>query len=91
MNPPKTARIAMSGIMAFTPSAAPRFFSVVESVSQALKAASFAVEPKKVITQSRMMVKEMPTEAALTAAPKRRPITSVRMKAKARMEIPQAI
>ena len=42
----------MSGRMASTLSARPRFCWVVLSVTQALKAASLAVEPKKVITQS---------------------------------------
>ena len=54
----------MSGSVAMTDSARPRFVSSVASVSQALKAASFAVEPKKVITQSSTTII---TAAAATA------------------------
>ena len=39
-------------MMASTVSTRPRFSGTVTSVTQALKAASLAVDPKKVITQS---------------------------------------
>ena len=67
INPPNTTSILTSGIIAFIPSAAPRFEESVESVSQALKAASLALEPKKVITQSRMIVRLTPKDAAEAA------------------------
>jgi len=49
---PNTISMASSGNVESTESTRPRFDSVVESVTQALKAASLAVEPKKVMTQS---------------------------------------
>ena len=63
---PNTTRIARSGIIALIPSAFPRLLSSVISVNQALKAASFAVEPKNVIRQSSAMVNEIPRTAAGT-------------------------
>ena len=91
MNPPKTTRMAIRGIMELTPSAIPRFVSSVLSVSQALYAASFAVEPKKVMTQSRMMVREMPICMAEAAMGNRAPRKSIRRKAKPMIEMPQII
>ena len=91
MNPPNTARIEISGIMELMPSAAPRFPGSVESVSHALYAASFAVDPKKVITQSRMITSVIPTDAALTADPNTAEITSARISAKAMIDTPHAI
>ena len=91
MKPPNNTRIEISGIMELMPSAAPRLVASVASVSHALYAASFAVEPKKVITQSRIMTSVIPTEAVLTAAPNREEITSARIRANAMIEIPQAI
>src|SRR5574344_3010302 len=88
MKPPKTTSIEMSGIMALIPPAEPLFVSSVESVSHALKLASFAEDPKNVITQSIMMTRETPTEAADVAAGNKTLITSVRMKAKLQMETP---
>ena len=66
INPPKTTKIATSGIIEFIPSTEPLLVESVESVSQALKAASLAEEPKKVIAQSKTIVSEMPSEAADT-------------------------
>ncbi len=43
-------------MIASTPSTRPRVCTVVDSVTHALKAASFAPEPKKLITQSRAMI-----------------------------------
>ena len=90
IKPPKTTRILTRGIMALMPSAAPRLEGSVESVSQALKAASLAVEPKKVITQSKIMVRLMPTVAALTAIPKVLLMISSRRRIKLKMEIPHS-
>ena len=89
INPPKTTKIARRGIMELMPSAAPRLVLSVESVSQALKAASLAVEPKKVMTQSRMMTKETPTAAADVAMGKRAPMMSVFKSIKLKMEMHQ--
>ncbi len=85
---PNTTKIASMGIMALMPSAAPRLELSVLSVSHALKQASLAVEPKKVITQSMMMVRLMQTVLTATPAETIGLITSVRMRAKLRMEIP---
>ena len=91
IKPPNTTKMASSGIMALMPSTAPRLVESVESVTQALKAASLAEEPKKVITQSKAMTKDTPTDAAEAAAGNRVLITSVRMRAKLRMDTPQQI
>ena len=82
--------MASIGIMALTPSAAPRLVSSVESVSQALKQASLAVEPKKVITQSMMMTRLMQTVLTATGTPTAGAITSARMSEKLRMETPHS-
>ena len=50
---PKTTSMATRGMTASTASTRPRLLSLVTSVTQALKAASLALLPKKVITQSR--------------------------------------
>ena len=81
----------MSGIMALTPSAAPRFVASVESVSHALKQASLAEEPKNVITQSMIITRETPTEAADVVVGMNFSIISVRIMAKERIEIPQSM
>ncbi|MPN47569.1 hypothetical protein SDC9_195172 [bioreactor metagenome] len=52
--PPKIISIATSGSTDSTDSTRPRLSSWVTSVTHALNAASFALEPKKVITQSIM-------------------------------------
>ena len=52
----KTSSIATSGIVASHPSTRPRFAGTVESVTQAAKAASFAPEPTKLMTQSSAMI-----------------------------------
>ena len=80
-----------SGIILFMPSAAPRLVLSVESVTQALKAASLAVEPKNVIRQSKMIVSETPRAAALVTMGNILPSTSVRISAKQNMEIPHRI
>ena len=78
------------GIMALMPSAAPRLVSSVLSVSQALKQASLAVEPKKVMTQSMRMVRLTQTVVTATPAETMGLMTSTRMRAKLRMEIPHS-
>ena len=77
--------------MALTPSAEPRLVESVASVSHALKQASLAEEPKKVITQSITMTSDTPTEAAEAAMGKIFSITSVRISAKLQMLMPQRI
>ena len=78
--------------MELIPSAAPRLCSVVESVNQALNAASLAVEPKKVITQSINMTRLIPIDAAPAAAvPRKDMIISFRIRANPRIESPHAI
>lgn len=61
--------------MASTPSTRPRFAGVVESVTQALNAASLAPEPKRLITQSRttMVTTATPTARAASGAPSATP------------------
>ena len=88
MKPPNTTSTASRGIMALMPSAAPRLVSSVMSVSQALKQASLAVEPKKVMTQSMMITRVTPT-AATDSPGNTAAITSSRMKAKLQMVMPQ--
>ena len=83
--------VATSGIMALMPSTLPRLLSSVTSVSQALKQASLAAEPKKVITQSMIIVRETPTAAAEATAGNSAWITSRRIKLKLQMVIPQRI
>lgn len=61
---PNTTSIATSGITARTDSTRPRLLLLVTSVTQALKAASLALLPKKVITQSSTITV---TAAACTA------------------------
>ena len=65
-NSPKMTSMEMSGRMASTDSALPRASFGTVSVIQALKAASLAVEPKKVITQSSTTI--MTAAAAVAAA-----------------------
>ena len=91
INPPKTARMATRGIIAFMPSAAPLLELSTLSVSQALKAASFADEPKKVIRQSRIITREIPTDAAEATIGNTAEMTSSLMRINASMEMPQRI
>ena len=95
IKPPKTTRIAIRGIMALMPSTAPRLVSSVESVSQALKQASLAEEPKKVMMQSRAMVRVMHSDSAalLVDIMGKNRLWTVpsRIRPKPRMEIPQRI
>ena len=70
------------------PSAAPRLVESVESVSHALNAASFAVEPKKVITQSRMIVSEIHTAVRLAVIAAAGFITPFDKNTKLKIEIP---
>ena len=90
IKPPNTTKMAIMGIMALMPSAAPRLVSSVLSVSQALKQASLAVEPKKVMTQSMRMVRLTQTVVTATPAETMGLMTSTRMRAKLRMEIPHS-
>ena len=90
IKPPKTASIATSGIIEFMPSALPRFDESVLSVSQALKAASFALEPKNVITQSKIMTSETPILATDTAVGKSAFNTSNLTSEKQSIETPQS-
>ena len=90
IKPPKTTRIDTSGIIAFIPSAAPLLVSSVLSVSHALNAASFALEPKKVIIQSKAMTSEAPTVAAEAVAGITAEIKSVLISEKQSIEIPQS-
>ena len=83
--------MAISGIMALMPSMLPRLVSSDTSVSQALKQASLAEEPKKVMTQSMRMVRLTPTEAADAAPGNRALITSMRIRLKLQMLMPQAM
>ena len=67
--PPNTASLASSGMAEFTPSTLPRFFSVVMSVTQALKHESFARLPKNVMMQSNTMVSVTPNAMAAAVEP----------------------
>ena len=60
--------MAASGITASTVSTRPRFSGTVTSVTHALNAASLAVEPKNVITQSSITTSTAVAWAACTAA-----------------------
>ena len=91
IKPPNTTRIATSGIMALMPSAAPRLVLSVLSVSHALKAASLALLPKKVIRQSRAITRDTPRVAALAICGNSPVRTSSRTSIKQRMEMPQRI
>ena len=79
------------GIMALIPSMLPRLESSEISVSQALKQASLAEDPKKVITQSITMVSPTPKDAAAAALGIQLWITSIRSRLKLQMLRPQAI
>ena len=87
----KTTKIAISGIIEFIPSAFPLSSLVTLSVSHALKHASFADEPKKVITQSIIITSVTQTADADAAIGKSAPIISTLISAKLRIEIPQRI
>ena len=91
IKPPNTTSTATSGIIAFIPSARPRFSLSVESVSHALNAASFAVEPKNVITQSRIIASDTPTVAADVVIAKVFSIKSVFKNTKLKIEMPHRI
>ena len=81
--------------MALMPSALPRLVASVESVSQALKQASLAELPKKVIRQSSPMVRLMhrPYTGARveTAGKKMFWMVPCRIREKLQMEMPQRI
>lgn len=79
--------MASSGMAELTPSTLPRLVSSVTSVIQALKQESFDKLPKKVITQSKMMVRVMP-KVAMAAASRARAAETLCRPAKARMERP---
>jgi hypothetical protein len=83
--------MARRGIIALIPSAAPLFELGTDSVSHALKQASFALEPKNVITQSIIIVRLTPTLAAETTEGKRAFIISTLINAKEIIEMPQRI
>lgn len=85
---PKMTSIEMSGSVAMTDSARPRFDSSVASVNQALKAASFAVEPKKVMTQSSTTIMTAAAETALAAGKSFAAFSTV-TRPKAAVEAPQ--
>ena len=91
INPPKTTKIATSGIMELIPSTEPLLVESVLSVIQALKAASFAVEPKNVIMQSNAIVSVTPNAAAEVTIGKSVPSTCVFSNAKQKMEMPHNI
>ena len=79
---PKTTSMAMRGMTDSTASTRPRFSSPVTSVTQALKAASLAELPKKVITQSKMMTMTAAARTARAAGRNRSsPCTDTRAKA----------
>ena len=77
-----------NGRAASTPSVLALVDLSVESVTQALKQASLAVEPKKVITQS-MMTAIQPPKATALADGNIFAMVSVFRKAKASNEMPQ--
>ena len=91
MNPPNTKRIATSGIMELKPSILPRSPSSPLSVSHALYAASFADEPKNVMTQSRTITNVTPREAAAAALPAIRVSISTLISPNPKIEIPHTI
>ena len=74
--------MAARGMTASTASTRPRLPSFVTSVTQALKAASLALLPKKVMTQSSTMTRTAPAWAAL-AGPTSASSPLVRTSAKA--------
>ena len=72
----------MRGMTDSTASTRPRFSSPVTSVTQALKAASLAELPKKVMTQSKMMTMTAAARTARAAGRNRSsPCTDTRAKA----------
>jgi len=89
INPPNTRSIDTKGIIEFIPSAAPLFVESVESVSHALNAASFAAEPKNVITQSSRMVSVTPSDVTETAMGNNVPNVCVFNATKLNIETPQ--
>ena len=91
MKPPNTTKIETSGIIELKPSIFPRLPSPPLSVSHALKAASLAAEPKKVIIQSKAMVNVTPRAAACTAPPAIGVRVSTLIKANPKIEIPQTM
>ena len=82
--------MATRGIIALIPSALPLFDESVISVSHALYAASFALEPKKVITQSIIITSVIQT-ALTDAAGKSFPITSTLINANESMDVSVAL
>ena len=91
MNPPNTTSVAMSGIIEFIPSMRPLSDESPLSVIHALNAASFAVEPKNVMTQSIMIVSCIPSVNAAVMLPAVFSSISVLISVNARIEIPQKI
>ena len=91
-NPPATLSIAARGSIESTPSTVPRNEDFVLSVTQELKLASFAAEPKSVITQSPTITR---VSASLTAAspstPKSADIVAGDKNPKSATVIPQII
>ena len=88
--PPKMMSIEIRGKIAKTDSIFPLVCGVEISVAKALKAASLAVLPKKVIRQSRIMIKT-PASIAAFATGNKAAILSVVIKANDKTERPQAI
>ena len=75
--------------MELIPSIEPRLDSSPTSVSHALKQASLALEPKKVITQSIIITSVTPTDAATETSETNCVMISILINAKLKIEIPQ--
>ena len=67
------------------------FLGMCSYLAVSKNVASFADDPKKVIAQSRIIVRVTQIAAALAAAGKSAPMVSVLISAKAKIEIPQRI
>ena len=85
---PNTTKMETSGIMELIPSILPRLASSPQSVIQALKPASLAEEPKKVMTQSIRITRVTPREAAAAVLPAIGVKISMRMRQKDKIEMP---
>ena len=88
-NAPKITSIEISGSTASTDSTRARLLRSVTSVTHALKAASFAVEPNSVITQSSTMTITAATVTALAAGKSAWAFSTV-TKPKAAVDRPQS-
>lgn len=88
-----TITVANTGRRANTASAVPRFSGTVTSVTHALNAASFEVEPKKVIMQSMMITTQTVAASTLALSEiwKNFPIFSREMKANTATVKPQTM